>query len=70
MEAILEEELEVDNFKGPEPVGCWESFIKVVWVYVWKGLRRFWKILEKVWYSLGSILQGLVVYLVLRCLWI
>ena len=28
LEAILEEELEVDNFKGPEPVGCWESFIK------------------------------------------
>ena len=30
MEAILEEELEVDNFKGPEPIGCWKSFINGV----------------------------------------
>ena len=30
LEAILEEELETDNFKGPEPVGCWTRFVNAV----------------------------------------
>ena len=38
LEAILEEELEVDNFKGPEPVGCWESFIK--------GISSIWSTID------------------------